>query len=116
MLTTNDWLPIGSVVHLAGSEVEELVTIFGYLQQDAGTGLLWDYVGLLHPMGFLQPGNEILFDRDSIDGVLYVGYQDFDWERMKDALENAEGDYQAKKDAAEKAAKAAGVVPAAGGE
>lgn len=84
MLTTNEWLPIGSVVHITGRV--DYTTIVGYMQQDAETGVLWDYVGFEHPAGFLEPGHDMLFDRDSIDAVLYVGYQSFDGERMKDAL------------------------------
>ena len=99
MLTTEQWLPLGSVVHLAGSD--DLVTIFGYMQQDIGTGLVWDYLGFVHPTGFTGPGNDIMFDRDSIDGVVCVGYQDFDWEHMSDLLRKTEPSYlEAKREAA----------------
>lgn len=104
MLTTEQWLPLGSVVHLAGSD--DLVTIFGYMQQDLNTGLVWDYFGLVHPVGFTEPGNDIMFDRDSIDGVMYLGYQDFTWEHMNDLLRKTEPSYLEAKCAA--AARASG--------
>jgi hypothetical protein len=104
MLTTEQWLPLGSVVHLAGSD--DLVTIFGYMQQDLNTGLVWDYFGLVHPVGFTEPGNDIMFDRDSIDGVMYLGYQDFTWEHMNDLLRKTEPSYLEAKRAA--AARASG--------
>lgn len=105
MLTTTDWLPVGSVVHLEGHE--DPVTIFGYMQQDVETGLMWDYFGLDHPTGFVEAGQDIMFDRDSIDGVLYVGYQSFDMERMADMLRATEPEFEkAKAEAADQAAEA----------
>jgi hypothetical protein len=102
MLTTDQWLPLGSVVHLEGND--GLVTILGYMQQDVGTGRLWDYFGLAHPVGFTEPGNDLMFDRDAIDGVVYVGYQDFDWERMNDLLKKTEPSFlEAKREAAAEA-------------
>ncbi len=107
MLTTSEWLPVGSVVHVEG--LEDKVTIMGYYQQDVETGRLWDYFGLRHPSGFLEPGHDVLFDRDAIDAVLYVGYQSFDWERMKDALDAAQEAYLAEKErAARQAAERTG--------
>lgn len=104
MLTTDQWLPVGSVVHLEGRD--ECVTILGYMQRDVQTGLVWDYFGLDHPMGFYKPGNDVLFDRDSIDGVVSVGYQDIDWERFVDMLKATEDEYLAAKMGAAKAAAA----------
>lgn len=109
MLTTSEWLPVGSVVHVEG--LEDKVTIMGYYQQDVETGRLWDYFGLHHPSGLLEPGHDVLFDRDSIDAVLYVGYQCFDWERMKDLLDATQEAYleekgKAARQAAERAADA----------
>lgn len=114
MLTTDEWLPVGSVVHLVGDE--NYVTILGYMQQDGNTGLMYDYFGLNHPSGFLEPGNDVMFDRDSIDGVLYVGYQDFDWERMIDALKVTESEFAQKKAAAAKGAAERAATAAEGGE
>ena len=115
MLTTIEWLPVGSVVHVEG--LEDKVTIMGYYQQDVETGRLWDYFGLRHPSGFLEPGHDVLFDRSSIDAVLYVGYQSFDWERMKDALTATEGAYLAEKEkAAQQAAERGGLSSDAGAE
>lgn len=95
MLTTDQWLPIGSVVHVVGHESP--VTIMGYMQQDVETDLLWDYFGLDHPTGFVKPGQDMMFDRDSIDAVLYIGYQSIDSEHLFALLKAGEEDYLAAK-------------------
>ncbi|WP_058271115.1 DUF4176 domain-containing protein [Olsenella massiliensis] len=103
MLTTNQWLPIGSVVHVDGKE--ELVVIAGYMQQDVETGHLWEYVGLNHPTGFLKPGDDVLFDRDSIDGVVFVGLQGVLEEHWVAALEATQESFSKAKDDAEAAGR-----------
>ena len=113
MLTTQEWLPVGSVVRREGRE--DPVTVLGYMQQDVETGLMWDYFGLDHPMGFVEPGQDVLFDRDSVEGVLYVGYQSFDMERMADLLRATEPDFErAKAEAAAAAREAAADAGATG--
>ena len=53
MLTTTQWLPVGSVAHVEGHE--NPVTVMGYFQQDVDTGRMWDYFGFNHPSGFHVP-------------------------------------------------------------
>lgn len=95
MVKTDAWLPVGSVVHIEGDE--GLIAVTGYMQQDAGSGRLWDYVGVPYPMGWQGPGKDVMFDRESVDCLYYVGMQDEDSVRMLDMLTATEpAYYQAK--------------------
>ena len=91
MITSSDWLPIGSVVHIEG--YEGLVMVTTCIVADVDTGVLWDYAGVPYPMGKTRPDDDVMFDRESIDGIFYLGYQDDDNERYQDGLKMAEEQY-----------------------
>lgn len=86
MITVTGWLPIGSVVHLR--EEDMLVFVAGAMQQDADEGTLWDYFGYPYPAGNTGTEAGVLFNRDSYDSVLYLGYQDADGLRFEEMLES----------------------------
>lgn len=91
MVNVDEWLPIGSVVHIEGDD--GLTAVTGYMQQDVESGRLWDYVGVAYPIGWEGPGKDIMFDRESIDCVHFLGLQDQDSMRMLDILGATEPEY-----------------------
>lgn len=91
MVNVDTWLPVGSVVHIEGDDGLTVVT--GYMQQDSDTGRFWDYVGVPYPLGWTGPGRDVMFDRESIDAVYYLGLQDTDSTRMIDMLVATEPAY-----------------------
>ena len=95
MVNVDTWLPVGSVVHIEGND--GLTAVTGYMQQDADKGRLWDYVGVPYPLGWSGPGRDIMFDRESIDAVYFIGLQDTDSTRMIDMLLATEPAYYAAK-------------------
>lgn len=68
-------LPIGSVVLLQDSTKK--VMIMGLCQREVSEEkLLWDYAGVLFPEGYMGANKVFLFNRDQIESVYYIGYQD----------------------------------------
>ena len=88
MVETNDWLPIGSVVHVEGRD--GLVMTIACMVADADTGVLWDYAAVPYPQGVTGPRGDVLLNRESIDGVFHVGFQNADEERLQDLLKRAQ--------------------------
>lgn len=67
------WLPIGSVVKLA--EDGKPVMICGRAQKERETGKLWDYSACFYPEGTIAPEKTILFNREHVQTLLFIGYQ-----------------------------------------
>lgn len=68
-------LPIGSVVQLEGREGK--VMISGIMQDDE-SGETCDYSSVIYPAGRLGNAAPILFNHESITGVLFRGCEDAD--------------------------------------
>lgn len=106
MIKVEGWLPIGSVVHLAGKD--GLIVIIGCMQRQASNGRLWDYLGFPYPVGIADLKDAILFDKEGIDRVQFIGLQNSDGEEFQEFLASKEDEfYAAKAEAAEKIAAAA---------
>ncbi len=88
MVHTEDWLPIGSVVHVEGRS--GLLMTIACMVGDEETGVLWDYAALPYPQGLTGPAGNVLFDKESIDGVFGLGFQNEDGERMQELLHQAQ--------------------------
>jgi hypothetical protein len=73
-ITSDDWLPIGSVVHL--KDGDRLIMVAGHMQAEARTGSYWDYLGYPYPEGRADAKKDYFFNRDFIDDICFVGYQD----------------------------------------
>lgn len=70
-----DLLPIGTIVELKESTGK--IIIAGYAAVGAeGTQHVWDYVGFVFPLGYRAADEVLQFDRDSIEHVVAMGYQD----------------------------------------
>lgn len=87
MVKTGDWLPIGSVVHVGG--VEDPLVIIGYLGRDNGEGRMWDYFGRKYPAGWSSDEPDVMFDREGIERVAYIGFQDERFEELVGLLDTA---------------------------
>lgn len=86
MVTTDDWLPLGSVVHIEGRE--GLYFIIGFMQVTEGG--VWDYAARPYPVGYVDEGSDIYFDRDAIDGLYALGLQDLDEVQHQNYLRSCE--------------------------
>lgn len=69
-----DLLPIGSVVLLEGGE--KRLMICGRILCKAGEDRIYDYVGCYYPEGIIESDNMFFFNRDAIDRVFFIGFQD----------------------------------------
>lgn len=69
-----DLLPIGTVVLLKGGE--KRIMICGRIQTKSGENTIYDYSACYYPEGILSPDSMFFFNRDAIDQVCFVGFQD----------------------------------------
>ena len=67
-------LPVGSVVTLKGSP--KRVMVIGRIQAMAGRQEVFDYAACYYPEGLLDSDSLIFFNRDQIDLLYFVGFQD----------------------------------------
>ena len=73
-------LPIGSVVLLRGGE--KRLMICGRIQTRAGSDKVYDYSACLYPEGITGPAGMYFFDREAVETVFFLGFQDkeeLDW-------------------------------------
>ena len=106
MISTNDWLPVGSIVRLAGGE--RSIMVAGYMIDDAQSGRLWDYVGYPYPDGKRDPDIDYFFNRDMIERIDLLGYLDADGRHLLEEFEKITPEYEQAQQAAAKHAEAAG--------
>lgn len=66
--------PIGSVVLLKGGD--KRVMICGRIQTRAGEDKIYDYSACYYPEGIMSSDNMFFFDRDAIEHVFFIGFQD----------------------------------------
>ena len=69
-------LPIGSVVLLNGGDKK--IMICGRIQAKEGEDKIYDYSACYYPEGIVDPSSMFFFDRDAIDTVYFLGFQDKD--------------------------------------
>lgn len=68
-------LPIGSVVRLRGEESSFMVVGYFSVQKNR-PDYVWDYVGVLFPQGCLDTTQTYAFDREQIEEIQFIGYED----------------------------------------
>lgn len=66
-------LPVGSVVLLKNATKEVMVTGF-YTVSEKDPSKIYDYSACLYPEGIVNSNENLLFNHDQIDKILYVGY------------------------------------------
>ena len=69
-----DLLPIGSIVLLNGGD--KRVMICGRIQAKEGDDTIYDYSACYYPEGIVDPTSMFFFNRDAIDTVYFLGFQD----------------------------------------
>lgn len=69
-------LPIGSVVLLKGGDKK--IMICGRIQAKEGENTIYDYSACYYPEGIVDPSSMFFFNRDVIDTVYFIGFQDKD--------------------------------------
>lgn len=69
-----DLLPIGSVVLLKGGD--KRIMVCGRIQARSGENTIYDYSACYYPEGILDPKQMFFFNRDSIEKVYFIGFQD----------------------------------------
>ncbi|MBP5678902.1 MAG: DUF4176 domain-containing protein [Bacilli bacterium] len=79
-----EFLPLGSIVLLKGGTVP--VVVIGYTVIEEGSSELWDYLGCAYPIGVMDPERNLLFKRNQIEKVLFVGYIDDDGKKFLNQL------------------------------
>ena len=68
-------LPVGSVVRLYNSTTK--VMIMGYCPVGQATpGYVWDYSGIPYPYGFMDASKVLQFNKEQIEKIMAIGYQD----------------------------------------
>lgn len=69
-----DLLPLGSVVLLKGGN--KRIMICGRIQTKAGEDIVYDYSACYYPEGIISADNMFFFNRDAIEKVYFIGFQD----------------------------------------
>lgn len=72
--TKLSFLPLGSVVRLKGGKIR--IAIIGYTPIEKGKKEVWDYLGAVWPMGVISSDNNLLFNRDQVEEVVFEGFTD----------------------------------------
>lgn len=67
-------LPIGSVVLLKGGQKRIMIT--GRILTRAGSDTIYDYSACYYPQGIVSEDSTFFFNRDAIDKVFFLGFQD----------------------------------------
>lgn len=67
-------LPLGSVVLLKGGD--KRIMICGRIQAKEGEDKIYDYSACYYPEGIVDPTSMFFFNRDAIDTVYFLGFQD----------------------------------------
>ncbi len=69
-----DLMPIGSIVRLKGGE--RRVMICGRVLCRSGEERIYDYTACPYPQGIIGSDEMYFFDRDAIEEVFFIGFQD----------------------------------------
>ena len=67
-------LPIGSIVLLKGGRKK--IMIIGVKQTDLNTNIVYDYLAIPYPEGFISSDCLFFINQDAIDQVFFKGYED----------------------------------------
>lgn len=87
-----DMLPIGSVVLL--KEAEKRLMICGRIQTMANDTKIYDYSACYYPEGITGSDEMIFFDRDAIDRVYFLGFQDAECIAFEEQVLNRLGELE----------------------
>lgn len=77
-------LPIGSIVLLKGGSKKAMIC--GRIVCQGAEQTIYDYVGCVYPEGIVDSSNLYFFNRDAIDEVYFIGFQDQEEMQYRNAL------------------------------
>lgn len=80
------YLPIGTVVLL--KDATRKVVIIGYAISENGSNEVWDYLGCAYPVGVISSDSNLLFNKEQIGKIVFMGYADEEGEKFSKDLEN----------------------------
>lgn len=81
------YLPIGTVVRLAGGKKRLMITGFCSVEEK-NKEKMWDYSGCLYPEGYLSSNQTCLFDHAQIEKIYHLGLIDYEEEEFKNKLKS----------------------------
>lgn len=87
-------LPIGSVVLLKGGN--KRIMICGRIQAKDGENVIYDYSACYYPEGIIDPESMFFFNRDAIEKVYFIGFQDNEELEFRDKVLNKLGELEIK--------------------
>lgn len=76
-----DLLPIGSVVLLKGG-IRKLMIIGMKMAEKDTPDVVYDYVGVLYPEGFIGEEGHFLFNESDINDIIFKGYSNPEREEL----------------------------------
>ena len=76
-------LPIGTIVKI--NDIDNNIIIIGFRGIDDRREV-FDYIGLLHPQGFVDRKKVYLFNSSMIKNIIYNGYNTIEEEEFKKIL------------------------------
>ena len=68
------YLPVGSVCMLKGGQKAVMVVGYG-IQPKENPNVVYDYLGALYPEGIVTMDQNMVFNHENIDRVLFKGYE-----------------------------------------
>lgn len=91
LLSTTDLLPVGTVVELDG--FDNKVMIIGLIQFLEEKSVLYDYSGVIYPIGYMDAESNYLFNKDQITRIYYYGYVDEEQQTFQDFVNDRKAEY-----------------------
>ena len=83
----NSFLPLGSIVLL--KDAKRYIVIIGYAVIEEGSSKVWDYMGCAYPIGVVNSTNNLLFNKEQIDKVIFTGFSDEEGDKFISILEDS---------------------------
>jgi hypothetical protein len=81
-------LPLGSVVTVKGNDVQLVIISRGTLTKQNDIEGYFDYGAVLAPAGLVSADNVLMFNREDIDKIIFIGYVDSDEQDFEQEYDN----------------------------
>ena len=83
--TSQKYLPIGTVCMLNGGQKSIMIT--GFCPINTEEEKIYDYIGVVYPLGQIVTSITLMFDHSQIAKILYMGYSNEEDKEFKKELE-----------------------------
>ena len=85
MLSKIDWLPLGTIVSLDGSEQKAM--IIGRVQKDINNpNVQFEYTAVLYPQGLVNPKENYMFNLSQVKRIYFLGFSNEENEAFEKQL------------------------------